>query len=105
MKLTKAIIDPSLTPEQQQALALRKASTHPKPHVHFNSTGLLVDSALLFYVLKNIKTVLHHATKTTHKFGRPTGDLRSLAQTIILATLPSPSAPTKSSLVDKLLAY
>ena len=95
LPLLEGMLRPSLTREQQ-VLALRNASIHPKLHLYFSSAGLLVDNVLLYYyVLKNIKTCLHHATQTTHKFGRPTDDMRSLVQTIIHATLPSPSASTK----------
>ena len=52
---------------------------------------------MLYYVLKNVKTVLHLATKTANTRGRPTDDTRSLVQTIILATLPSPTATKKFS--------
>ena len=78
-------------------MALRNASTHPKLHFHFSSAGLLVDNALLYYVLKNIKTVLHLTSTTTSTRGHPTDDMRSLVQTIILATLPSPTVPKKFS--------
>ena len=77
--ILEAILRPSLTREQQ-VLALRQASIHPRVHVHLRSAGfILVDDALLYHVLKNVKTVLHLATQTTHKFGRPTDDMRSLA--------------------------
>ena len=103
LKLTKAIIDPLLSPEQQ-VWALRKASRCPKVLVHFGGAESPVDNALLYYLLKNIKTILHLATRITKTKGYPTDDMRSLVQTIILAIQPSLTAP-KSSLVDKVLAY
>ena len=74
---------------------MRKASRHQSLHLHFGSVGLLVDDALLYYVLKNVKTVLHLATWTTKTRGFPTDDRRSLVQTIILGTQPSPTATSK----------
>ena len=65
--------------------------------------GLLVNNnALLYHILKNIKTVIHLVAKTTKTIRCHTDDMRLLVQTIILATQPSPTAP-KGSLVDKLL--
>ena len=78
-------------------MAPQKARRHLRLHVHFSIAGLLVDNALLCCVQKNVKTVLHLATQTTHTFGRPTDDMRSLVKTIILATLPSPTTPKKFS--------
>ena len=48
-------------------------------------------------MFKNRKTVLQLATRTTHQFGRPTDDLRSLVQIIELETLPSPTATKEFS--------
>ena len=91
-----SVLDNNLTKEQQ-VLALRDAIKHPDMELHSASAGLVVDNALLQHVADNLKTVIKLATTTAHKFGRSPDDLRSIVQTIVLATLPSPTSTQKFS--------
>ena len=77
--ILEATLKPSLSREEQ-VVALRNAGTHPKLHLHFINAGLHTDNKLLYYVLKNINTVLHLATTTTNTRGHTTDDIRSLVQ-------------------------
>jgi len=95
-KIIDAVLDPVLT-QEQQVLALRLAIRSKILDRHSASAGLMIDNQILHYLLNNLKSVLQLATTTTKARGRPTDDMRSLVQTIVLGTLPSPTEPKKHS--------
>ena len=94
--IIKAVPDPMHTREQQ-VLGLREVIRHKDLKLHWTGAGMMLDNKLLYYAFKNIKNVLPISTRTSHQFGRPTDDLRSLFQTIVLAALPSPNATKEYS--------
>ena len=52
------------------------------------------------FIVNNIKETIKLATWTKHAFGGPTDDKRSLVQSIVLASLPSPTTTTKPTRHD-----
>ena len=91
-RLKVAFLEPDLSPPQQawllRALVTDKAILRPSA-----SAGLLAPPTN-DCIINNIKETVKLATWTKHAFGRPTDDKRSLVQSIVLASLPSPTSPT-----------
>eukprot|EP00535_Pseudo-nitzschia_heimii_P012474 CAMPEP_0197195996 /NCGR_PEP_ID=MMETSP1423-20130617/32117_1 /TAXON_ID=476441 /ORGANISM="Pseudo-nitzschia heimii, Strain UNC1101" /LENGTH=371 /DNA_ID=CAMNT_0042649759 /DNA_START=141 /DNA_END=1253 /DNA_ORIENTATION=+ len=96
-KIVDAVLDPALSLEQQ-VLALRLAIRSKILEQHSISAGLIIDNEINYYLVNNLKSVLQLANTTTKERGRPTDDMRSLIQTIVLATLPSPNDSKKNSM-------
>ena len=94
-KIIATVLDPTLS-GKQQVLALRHAASHRRLASHFASAGLIPHNHhIMAYVLSNIKTVIELARQTNNWRGRTSDDMRSLVQTIVLATLPPSNVRSK----------
>ena len=88
-KLKNAILNTCPT-TPQQAWTLRAAVTDKDVRLLSASAGTL-PSPTSEHIVANIKETTNLATKTKHANGRPTNDKRSLVQSMVLASPPSPS--------------
>ena len=106
MKIVDAISNQSITKEQQ-VLALKDALDHYKVRsIYCSATGIVspkVNQARN-YILENIKSVLTLLNQTNHKCTRTTDDKRSVIQSIVIATLPSPNFSGKKPSLRSLAA-
>ena len=101
-KVVDSILNKFNTPEQQ-VLALREATKHPKIRGICKSAGIVdvEHNGICNFLVENIKRVIELAGKTNNKFGRPTDDLRSLVQSIVLASFQSPNPSQKKVSIEK----
>ena len=95
-RLKDAFFDPDLSPPQQ-AWLLRALVTDKDILRLSASAGLLPLHPTNEFIVNNIKETIKLATWTKHAFGRPTDDKRSLVQSIVLASLPSPTSQTTTT--------
>ena len=95
-KLASAVTDSRLT-EEQQVFTLNEAMKRKKVRPIAVSAGVVVPGSMLDierHVMINIRACIKTARKTNNRRGRPTDDIRSVVQSIVLATLDPPNFET-----------
>ena len=88
--IVDAIVNINLSKEEQ-ALALQQAILHPLVRSIAKSAGLADNNNFMIKncIMKNVKTSVKLALKTNSTKGRANNDLRSLAQSVVLASMKS----------------
>ena len=92
-KVIHAVTDSRLTTEQQ-VLVLHEAMKRKELRAIGVSAGLVIPGSATevdVRVMDNIRTSIKTARKTNDLHGRPTDDIRSVVQSIVLATLQPPN--------------